>query len=136
MRRLKTYAVDELYKKYKYVFSVTFVTGNRLFWEFKPIAKVRDDEGQMWKAYMIDKDLICLWGLGLSKKIPWGNLEMQGKMLDEYDTYISSGDPWPNKKERMQKVLSLLKVYYKNILKLEKNKRFGKTYEIKIEKRS
>ena len=104
--------------------------GISLFWEFKPIAKVADDEGQMRKAYMVDKDLICLWGLGLSEKIPWGNLEMEGKMNNKYDTYINSGDPWPNKKERMQKALSLLKIYYRDILKIEKNKRFGKRYEI------
>lgn len=118
-KSLKKYTLDEFLKKHENVFSILFCPGISLFWNFKPIALVVDGESA-WHAFKIEKDLICLWGTGPSKKVPWGNLELEGKLSKEYRDFLMDTRPWPTKKEEMQKVLILLKDYYSDILRLEK----------------
>lgn len=118
-KRLKKCSLDEFLKKHENVFSILLIPGISLFWNFKPIALVVDGESA-WHAFMIEKDLICLWGMGPSKKVPWGNLELEEKLSQEYEDFLMDTRPWPTKKEEMQKVLSLLKDYYDKILRLER----------------
>lgn len=120
---MKRYTEEDLLKKYKRAFRIDYVTGIGFFIEFKPIGIVLKNGKDQWYAYMIEKDLICLWGVGLPEIIPWAGLSLDDKYYKAFGEFNTNTRPWPSKKERMQKVLSLLKDYYKELIGQERLRR-------------
>lgn len=116
-KRLKTYTEDEIIRKYKRAFRIDYVTGILLLQDFKPIGIAKNENGGAWNIYMINHDLVCLWGLGVSDKIPRLSLGVDRQYSERFrtDSRICN-----SKKERIKVTLNLLKDYYDDILRLEK----------------
>ena len=125
---MRRFSEDKILKIYKRAFRINITTAWPLYMDFKTIGRVKSDKEGARYAYMIEKDLVCLHGIGMSDKIPWGNLDLERKLnrkFDKYiDDYLAKYNKWPSKKENMQNTLVLLKDYYKEIMKLEKNREY------------
>ena len=134
---MKRLTEDKLLKKYKRAFYIHIPTAWPLYMDFKTIGRVKSDKEGAWYAYMIEKDLVCLRGIGMSDKIPRGNLDLESKLNDKFnnyiDDYLAKYNKWPSKKESMQNTIKLLKDYYKEIMELDENKEYSERFTDNIE---
>lgn len=125
---MRRFSEDKILKIYKRAFHIRIPTAWPLYMDFKTIGRVKSDKEGAWYVYLIEKDLVCLRGIGMSEKIPWGSLGLESKLDDKFDNYIdeylAKYNKWPSKKESMQNTLVLLKDYYKEIMELEKNREY------------
>lgn len=113
-KRLKIYTEDEILDRFGRAFRVDYVTGILLFLDFKPIGIVKSKGFGAWNVYMVEKDLVCLWGLGISDKIPRTSWELDREYSKKFREHSRA---CKSKKERMKMILNLLKNYYKDIMR-------------------